>query len=172
MKKIIILSMICLAVTAIAEPFLVVGKAKDFAKQKNKTVERLIALMNPPELATPTEDNTNNILHGIVFNVIDSTGDQWWMFTGDSANCGGFDLSVQWAEIEEFCFNNKKQHCSWGIPPTEYLQTNGYSMTTNWLTLNIPYVSDIKKVNERKRQSIRRKRRNEIHSIDNSPCTN
>jgi hypothetical protein len=81
------------------------------------------------------------------------TGENIWILGYTTEKCGGFDIEAKWKALEDYCKNNKKLDCGRGMGLTEYMKLNGYGSRTNqWLVLDIPYVDDGKKVDERKNQ--------------------
>ena len=164
MKKLII-SIILLATVAQAEPMWIAGREQDWDKNKKGFKEVVVALLNPQTTNSYTESNvvhyvtnythtasnSNNVLHQINFGYKDSANKNAWIFGYDTLNCGGFDIDAQWLVVEDFCKNNKKLTAGRGMGLGSFMFLNGYTQQSNqWLVLSIPYVSDIKKVNERK----------------------
>lgn len=167
MKKLLI-SIFLLATIASAEPLWNAGRAEDWQKNKKGVQDHLVELLNPQTTNTlyttsgvpyqvtnytHTAENTNNVLWQMNFGLIDEKGNDCWIFGYDTLKCGGFDIDAQWAILETYCLNNKKLTCGRGMGLQEFMQLNGYSWKTNqWLTLDIPFVDDSKKVNERKKE--------------------
>ena len=166
MEKLII-SIILLATVAQAEPLWSGGREDAWNKNKKGVQDHLVAVLNPqttntlyttndtPYEATNythTVENTNNCLWQINFGATDDKGNNVWIWGYDTLKCGGFDIDAQWTIYETFCEKSKKLTTGRGVGLTEFMTANNYTWRTNgqWKVLLIPYVSDIKKVNERK----------------------
>ena len=173
MKKLLKI-LILTALTAQADELWVSGRQKEWEDKKqrmfwqvvdtfNVTTTNEVTTTNGTEYVTNyahTAENTNNVLWQINFGYTNSTGGNVWIMGYTSEKCGGFDIDAKWTALHDYCENNKKLNCGRGMGLTAYMQSQGYGHRTNqWLTLSIPYVSDIKKANERKSEYQKEKKK-------------
>jgi hypothetical protein len=171
----IIISIMLLATIASGEHLFSGGREDDWNKNKKGVQDHLVSVLNPQTTNSYTESNvvhyvtnythtvsnTNNTLWQINFGFVDESGNNCWIWGYNTLKCGGFDIDAQWAIYEDYCFNNKKLTTGRGIGLQDFMLLNGYTWRTNgaWKVLNIPYVSDIKKVNERKAEFQKEKKK-------------
>jgi hypothetical protein len=172
MKKLITI-LILTAITATADELWVSGREKEWDDKKpvfwyvvdtfNVTITNEVVTTNGSYFVTNyahTAENTNNVLHQLNFGYTNSAGDNVWIMGYTSEKCGGFDIDAKWAVLHDYCENNKKLNCARGMGLTEYMALNGYGHRTNqWITLSIPFVDDNKKVNERKSEYQKEKKK-------------
>lgn len=174
--KTLIISTMLFAVVAGGESLRSGGRSEDWTKNKKGVQDHLVETLNPQTTntyyttnGTPYEvtnythpaENTNNALFQMRFDLLDENGNDCWAFYYDTLKCGGFDVYSQWALYTTFCENNKKLTAEKGLSEQAFFDLHKYTINTNgaWKVLNIPYVSDIEKVNERKAEFQKEKKK-------------
>eukprot|EP00919_Chromeraceae_sp_WS-2016_P031692 GHVR01074853.1.p1 GENE.GHVR01074853.1~~GHVR01074853.1.p1 ORF type:complete len:167 (+),score=25.21 GHVR01074853.1:259-759(+) len=151
------------------------GRRQDWEQKKSEGIYQAVALLNPqttntlydtndvPYLVTNythTAENTNNVLWQINFSILDNKDNDAWIMGYTTEKCGGFDIDAQWAVLQDFCSQNFKFTCDRGMGLTEYMALYEYTWQSNaWLTLDIPFVDDNRKSQERKSEFNKEKKK-------------
>ena len=100
---------------------------------------------------THTASNTNNMKWQFNFSLTNSAGKNCWIIQYETYKIGGWDVENEWHKMQVYCGNVNGMECRQGMDLTEYLATMGLGWKTNaWKTLNIPFVDDAGKIQNRK----------------------
>ena len=173
MKKLITI-LILTATLATADELWVSGREQEWGTKKQKMLEKVVDTFNVTTTNSyfdgtntfyttnyaHTAENTNNVLWQMNFGYTNTAGENVWIMGYTSEKCGGFDIDTKWQVLYDYCENNKKLNCARGMGLNAYMASQGYGHRTNqWLTLSIPFVSDGEKVNERKSEYQKEKKK-------------
>ena len=174
MKKLITILILATASLATAQEFWSGANEKDWKNKNKDGIHMLVWVLNPQTTNeytdgtntwyvtnyTHTAENTNNILNGCNFSLTNSAGENCFEHGYIVQKCGGFDIMPRLTVYTNWAGNNKKWTVVYDVDRDEFRDIMQTSDSTNrWYTNSIPYVDDIKKVNERKSEYQKEKKK-------------